>query len=142
MRVPAELPRFAELPMRVEYAAEDDKVGGRVGGWVGEWEGGCVSGRLGRCAVLPRPAAARPWGRTPEATPACLPLPACSQVEAKVLTFSEYDAGAGLTRWRLADVRANRGAGGKGRGLNRKQRDAVYELPLGALRRVNLHIDF
>ena len=66
----------------------------------------------------------------------------CLQVETKVLTFVEHDAAAGVTRWRLADVRANRQAGGKGRGLNRKQRHAVYELPLDALRRVNLHIDF
>ena len=62
------------------------------------------------------------------------------QVEVKVLTFAEHDAAAAVTRWRLADVCANR-TGGKGRGLNRKQRDAVYEVPLAALRRVNLYID-
>ena len=63
-----------------------------------------------------------------------------------MLTFVELDAAAGVTRWRLADVRTNRqgggGGGGKGRGLNRKQREAVVELPLAVLRRVNLHIDF
>ncbi|KAL4433703.1 hypothetical protein ABPG75_000144 [Micractinium tetrahymenae] len=87
VRVPAELERFAELPMRVEYSLEGDKV------------------------------------------------------DVKVLTYESHDAAAALTRWRLADVRANR-TGGKGRGLSRKQRDAVYELPLAAIKRVNLHIDF
>lgn len=74
----------------------------------------------------------------------CLPhpcLPCVSQVETKVLTFVEHDAAAAVTRWKLADVRVNR-TGGKGRGLNRKQRDAVYELPQSTVRRVNLHIDF
>lgn len=87
VRVPGELQRFAELPMKVEYCREEDKV------------------------------------------------------ENKVLMFIDHDAAAAVTRWRLADVRLNRTAG-KGRGLNRKQRDAVYELPLAAVRRVNLHIDF
>lgn len=87
VRVPAELERFAKLPMRVEYCLEEDKV------------------------------------------------------DTKVLSFESHDAAAALTRWRLADVRVNR-TGGKGRGLSRKQRDAVYELPLSAIRRVNLHIDF
>lgn len=48
---------------------------------------------------------------------------------------------AGVSRWRLADVRANRAAAGKGRGLNKKQRETVIEIPAGALRRVNLHLD-
>ncbi|KAL4450678.1 hypothetical protein ABPG77_001034 [Micractinium sp. CCAP 211/92] len=87
VRVPVELERFAELPMRVEYCLEGDKV------------------------------------------------------DVKVLGFESHDAAAALTRWRLADVRVNR-TGGKGRGLSRKQRDAVFELPLSAIRRVNLHIDF
>lgn len=88
------------------------------------------------------------WGSRasfpPHPHPPQEPIPPYSpitQVETKVLTFSELDAAAGLTRWRLADVRVNR-TGGKGRGLNRKQRDAVYELPLATLRHVNLHIDF
>lgn len=87
VRVPAELERFGELPMRVEYSLEGDKL------------------------------------------------------DVKVLSFESHDAAAALTRWRLADVRANR-TGGKGRGLSRKQRDTLFELPLSAIRRVNLHIDF
>lgn len=67
------------------------------------------------------------------------PLP--PQLDVKVLSFESHDAAAALTRWRLADVRANR-TGGKGRGLSRKQRDTLFELPLSAIRRVNLHIDF
>lgn len=58
-----------------------------------------------------------------------------------MLSFDAYDAAAGVTRWRLADVRANR-TGGKGRGLSRKQRDSVVELAVAAIRRVNVHLDF
>lgn len=47
----------------------------------------------------------------------------------------------GVTRWRLANVRANRAAAGKGRGLTKKQREAVFEIPVASLRRVNLHLD-
>lgn len=78
-----------------------------------------------------------------QSAPKDLPCPTCSslQVDVKVLSFESHDAAAALTRWRLADVRVNR-TGGKGRGLSRKQRDAVFELSLSAIRRVNLHIDF
>ncbi|PSC68783.1 water dikinase [Micractinium conductrix] len=88
VRVPGELQRFAELPMKVEYSLEEDKV------------------------------------------------------DTKVLTFVEHEAASAVTRWRLADVRVNRSAAGKGRGLNKKQRESIVELPLAAVRRVNLHIDF
>ena len=64
------------------------------------------------------------------------------QVDTKVLTFVEHEAASAVTRWRLADVRVNRSAAGKGRGLNKKQRESIVELPLAAVRRVNLHIDF
>ena len=84
---------------------------------------------------------AAPAASSHNCSPPHPPAPAL-QVETKVLAFSELDAAAGVTRWKLADVRANRQSGGKGRGLNRKQRDAVYELPLAVLRRVNLHVDF
>jgi len=72
-----------------------------------------------------------------------VPWPRCPalQVDHKVLSFVELDAAAGVTRWKLADVRVNR-TGGKGRGLNKKQRDTILDYPLSALRRVNLHIDF
>ena len=66
------------------------------------------------------------------------------RVEAQVLKFDALaelsGSGEPTSRWRIADVRANR-AGGKGRGLTRKQREAVVVVPLAALRRINLHID-
>jgi len=48
------------------------------------------------------------------------------------------DTGA-MVRWKLADVRANRS--GKGRGLNKKQRETIIEIPASAIRSVNLHVD-
>lgn len=99
MRVPGELTRFAQLPMKVEYAA-----------------------------AAAAPEAAGEAGS--------------SRVETKILALVEAEGGegGGVSRWRLADVRANR-SGGKGRGLNKKQREAVLEIPVAALRRVTLHID-
>lgn len=61
-------------------------------------------------------------------------------MQTRVLSFVELDSAAGVTRWRLADVRANKG--GKGRGLNAKQRREVYEVPLSSIIRVNLFLDF
>lgn len=87
----------------------------------------------------PEPALRSCLASVPRASPPSHTL--TLQVDTKVLSFESHDAAAALTRWRLADVRVNR-TGGKGRGLSRKQRDAVYELPLSAIRRVNLHIDF
>lgn len=99
MRVPGELSRFAQLPMKVEYAAAAaSSDAGEAGG---------------------------------------------SRVETKILALVEAEGGGdggGVSRWRLADVRANR-SGGKGRGLNKKQREAVLEIPVASLRRVTLHID-
>ncbi|KAI3433874.1 hypothetical protein D9Q98_003676 [Chlorella vulgaris] len=88
VRVPGELERFGELPMRVEYA----------------------EGRQEEQVLL-----------------------------SKVLRFVEVDAAAGVTRWKLADVRANR-AGAKGRPLGKKK-DAVVEIALASISRVNLHVD-
>ncbi len=63
------------------------------------------------------------------------------KVDTRVLELESYDPEAGLSRWRLADVRVNRQQAGKGRGLTKKQREQVLEIPVGALRRVNLHLD-
>ena len=60
-----------------------------------------------------------------------------------VLCFVEAAAAAGgaaVTRWRLADVRANRTAG-KGRPLNKKQRESIVEIEVAAITKVNLHVD-
>jgi len=45
-----------------------------------------------------------------------------------------------ITRWKYADVRANRSLG-KGRGLTKKQKEAIFEIGINSLVSVNLHID-
>jgi hypothetical protein len=85
VRVPQDLARFAELPMRVEF---DSGSGG---------------------------------------------------TEVKVLRLVRVVPEADGAEWALADVRANRA--GKGRPLNKKQREGVMTIALPALRRVNLHVD-
>lgn len=158
MRVPGELQRFAQLPMKVEYVAEGDKVRHQCVGLLQLRHCSLsLSSQLLQSPVsLPYKAAATnstaahviagqhaPQQRSTHlSSSAPLLFLNHAQVDTKVLNFSEYDAASGLTRWKLADVRANRNQAGKGRGLNRKQRDAVYELPLAAVRRVNLYLDF
>jgi len=44
-----------------------------------------------------------------------------------------------VSKWTLADVRANRS--GKGRLLNKKQRETVIEIPIKDILKVNLHVD-
>ncbi|GAB4821074.1 hypothetical protein N2152v2_008120 [Parachlorella kessleri] len=89
VRVPGELERFAELPMKVEFHSSED----------------------------------------PE------------KIDTRVFDLVEVDSAAGMSRWRLANVRANRQQGGKGRGMNKKQREQMFEVPVASLRRVNLHLD-
>lgn len=86
VKVPEELPRFAELPMRVEY------------------EG-----------------------------------PEGADVLSQVLQYQDMSDAGTVTRWKLADVRANRT--GKGRPLNKKQRETVIEIPVSAIKQTNLHVD-
>lgn len=42
--------------------------------------------------------------------------------------------------WKLADVKENRNQAGKGRPLNRKQRDLRIQLPFEAIKRVTLYL--
>lgn len=49
------------------------------------------------------------------------------------------ETAGGVSRWTLADVRANRS--GKGRVLNKKQRETVIEIPIKDIVQVNLHVD-
>ena len=56
-----------------------------------------------------------------------------------VLRFQGVSEDEQLTRWTLADVRANRS--GKGRLLNKKQRETVIEIATGDIKHVNLHVD-
>lgn len=44
--------------------------------------------------------------------------------------------------WKLADVKENRDLAGKGRPLNRKQKDWRLRLPFAMLRRVTLYLDY
>lgn len=63
------------------------------------------------------------------------------QTNNQVLTFVEYDELSRTTRWRLADVRCNRERKGKGRRLNKKERETIIEIALVNIDRVNLHVD-
>ena len=98
--------------------------------------------RLG-CAILPQGAERRV--RVPDELQRFAALPmtveSCTEedkVVTRVLAFVELDASAGTTRWRLANVRVNRRSG---RGLSVRQRKETFDIPLTALRRVNLHLD-
>ena len=56
------------------------------------------------------------------------------------MRLTEYDEAAAITRWQLADVRANSPA--KGRSLSKRQRDMVIEIPLACIQRANVHVNF
>lgn len=56
------------------------------------------------------------------------------------LQLEAYDEEAGLTTWRLAEVRAN--APTKGRGMNKKQRDLRIQVPLASVSRIRVFVDF
>lgn len=58
-----------------------------------------------------------------------------------VLELESVDMDAGSAKWKLADVRLNRELAGKGRGLNRKQRDWRLDLPFESTQLVRLYID-
>eukprot|EP00887_Chlorella_sp_A99_P005108 scaffold25.g5108.t1 len=123
VRFPAELSRFAELPMRVEFDAG----------------AATIASTTASTSPAAAPAAAP---TTREVAPSSSPSsPSGGAAESQVLEFVGVDEAAGVTRWRLADVRANRSATGRGRSLTRKQREAEWLIPLAALRRVNLHLD-
>jgi hypothetical protein len=59
----------------------------------------------------------------------------------EVLELLSFDAAAGVASWKVADVRANRGALKKGQPLNKKTRERRIATPLAELLQVNLHID-
>jgi hypothetical protein len=59
---------------------------------------------------------------------------------AQVLELIEHDQAQGLTKWRLADVRAN--APVKGRALSKRQRAAVYDIPVPSITRARVFVDF
>lgn len=59
---------------------------------------------------------------------------------AQVLELASWDEASGVTRWRLADVRAN--APVKGRKLSKRQREMTFDIPLAAITRARIHVDF
>ena len=52
------------------------------------------------------------------------------------------EVGEAEVTWKIANVRFNREAGGKGRGLTKKQRERRLAIPIGALSMVRLYLDF
>ncbi len=92
--MPADLQRFAGLPMRVRYAPEGPLEAGQQAGEVTE-----------------------------------------------VLDLVSYDAAAGLTVWKLADVRANKTHLKKGQPLGKKARERRLALPCAALKKIHLIVD-
>jgi hypothetical protein len=86
--------------------------------------------RLNPLSALPQPP-----------TPQHTPPPACVRAaRTQVLVLAQADEAAGITRWRLADVRAN--APVKGRKLSKRQREMTFDIPLAAITRVRVHVDF
>lgn len=59
--------------------------------------------------------------------------------DARILNFVEMKPGD-ITAWRYADVKANRSLG-KGRGLSKKQKEALIDIPAQDIDSVTLHID-
>lgn len=58
-----------------------------------------------------------------------------------MLSLREYAAEEGATTWGLADVAANKQGKKKGQGLNRKERDMEWRIPVAALKMVRVHLD-
>ena len=58
-----------------------------------------------------------------------------------ILELELVNMEAGFAKWKLADVRLNRELAGKGRGLNKKQRDWRIDLPFESIQLVRLYID-
>jgi ribosome maturation factor RimP len=90
LRLPHELLRFSQLPMKVEYIDNDKDD-------------------------------------------------TCSEGKVVTRVMDLVDVDVEVSRWRLADVKAN--SPGKGRSLNKKMREQVHEINIDKLKRVNLHID-
>ncbi|RWW10096.1 hypothetical protein GW17_00026381 [Ensete ventricosum] len=92
LRVPEDMNRFKEMPMRVQYLEREEAVESKH-----------------------------------------------HQQKVGVFLIESIDADAGHCTWKLADVRENRA--GKGRPLNRKQRDWRLQLPFEAVKMVTLYSD-
>jgi ribosome maturation factor RimP len=111
VRVPQDLGRFQDLPMRVSYDPA-------------------------AAVVSPEP---KGKDKAKEAGPLQQQL-AGGMVE-EIFDLVAIDEAKGTTTWRTADVRANRTHLKKGQPLGKKVKDRRVELPLGSLHKVHLHID-
>jgi ribosome maturation factor RimP len=58
-----------------------------------------------------------------------------------VLELESVDTEGGSSVWKIANVRINRELVGKGRGLNKKQREWRVQMPFESLQLVRLYID-
>lgn len=58
-----------------------------------------------------------------------------------ILELESFDVESGSAKWKLANVRLNRDLAGKGRGMNRNQRDWRLDLSFENTRMVRLYID-
>ncbi|XP_073005900.1 uncharacterized protein [Typha latifolia] len=92
LKVPEDLDRFKDLPMRVQYLEED-------------------------------------------------PSSKQHQLKDGVLVLESTDTETGHCVWKIADVRENRAAAGKGRPLSRKQKDWRLQVPFEAIKRVMLYLE-
>jgi hypothetical protein len=59
----------------------------------------------------------------------------------EALELLSYDAEAGVTSWKVADVRLNRAGLKKGQPMSKKTKERRVTLKLADVRKVNLHID-
>lgn len=59
----------------------------------------------------------------------------------QVLSFVGYDNESKITHWRLADVRLNRERKGKGRRLNKRERETLISIGIESIEKINLHLD-
>ncbi|KAJ4961264.1 hypothetical protein NE237_021174 [Protea cynaroides] len=65
-----------------------------------------------------------------------------SQQKDGVLLLESIETDVEQCVWKLADVKENRGLLGKGRSLNRKQKDWRLRLPFSMMKRVTLYIEY
>lgn len=129
LQLPQDLARFGELPLRVEYTdaagAQMSQVRGAAGPGAPDVHGGVAEAR-------PRSKEAK------QLVSAGWPRAATALLQA--LLLQSYDEASGATVWRLAEVRAN--AAVKGRAMSKKQKELRLEIPLAAVARIRVFVDF
>lgn len=129
--LPGDLPRFAALPLRVEFDASRSEVVGGEKKKKKKSDGGGDGGSGSDVAA----SAEQQQEQQPQQ-----PGGGGASTSVAILELLSLDEAAGTSEWQLADVRAN--AAGKGRGLSRRQRDQRWRIPLEALHSARVHVDF